>query len=136
MRVAVDGIRDELVLEEDVPASSWEMDSFDIKFVDNVHITCKFSKIYKEILASGSVTFQRDITCSRCLCQSRQTVKQDFTKSYNTEKAGKFLELDSDIREEIILNFPNKVLCSADCKGLCPHCGVNLNIQACKCNNK
>lgn len=136
MRVAVDDIRDELVIEEDIQASSWDMDSFDIKFVDNVHIACRFSKIYKELMVSGSISFQRDITCSRCLSQARQAVKQDFTKTYNIEKTGKFLELDNDIREEIILNFPNKVLCSSDCKGLCPHCGVNLNIQTCKCNNK
>lgn len=32
-----------------------------------------------------------------------------------------------------ILNMDTKTLCSEDCKGLCPGCGVNLNREACRC---
>jgi len=26
-----------------------------------------------------------------------------------------------------------KLLCRSDCKGLCPHCGRNLNVESCDC---
>jgi len=28
-----------------------------------------------------------------------------------------------------------KPLCHADCKGLCPQCGANLNLESCTCEN-
>jgi uncharacterized protein len=24
-------------------------------------------------------------------------------------------------------------LCKPDCKGLCPHCGIDLNVEQCNC---
>jgi uncharacterized protein len=38
-----------------------------------------------------------------------------------------FLDLTDRVIEAIILEIPMKVLCKPDCKGLCPHCGINLN---------
>jgi uncharacterized protein len=32
-----------------------------------------------------------------------------------------------------LLTLPARVLCQADCKGLCPHCGQNLNTAQCNC---
>ena len=32
-----------------------------------------------------------------------------------------------------ILDMDTKFLCSEDCKGLCPGCGVNLNRETCRC---
>lgn len=41
--------------------------------------------------------------------------------------SGEELDLTDRIIEAIILEIPMKVLCSEDCKGLCPVCGINLN---------
>lgn len=38
--------------------------------------------------------------------------------------------------EELVLALPVKVLCSKDCKGLCPECGENLNFNVCPCNKQ
>ena len=43
------------------------------------------------------------------------------------------VDLDEIICNNVYLNFPTKVLCSEDCKGLCPHCGTDLNLQKCDC---
>jgi uncharacterized protein len=37
------------------------------------------------------------------------------------------------LRENVLLNLPLQPLCRADCRGLCPHCGVNLNESSCGC---
>ena len=34
-----------------------------------------------------------------------------------------FLDIDEELREAIIFDFPSKLLCSEDCQGLCPKCG-------------
>lgn len=37
------------------------------------------------------------------------------------------------VEDFLILALPYSVLCSANCKGLCPHCGKNLNNGSCDC---
>lgn len=44
------------------------------------------------------------------------------------------LDLEELILSDILLELPTKLLCKEDCKGLCPHCGCNLNHQSCDCN--
>lgn len=43
------------------------------------------------------------------------------------------LPLHDVIREQIYLTIPMKILCRVDCRGLCPHCGVDLNEIECSC---
>lgn len=43
------------------------------------------------------------------------------------------LDLDAFVWEEVSLSLPSKMLCSEDCKGLCPQCGANLNVSECDC---
>ena len=44
------------------------------------------------------------------------------------------LDVDGYLREELMIGFPLQVLCSDDCKGLCPKCGANLNKGECGCD--
>jgi uncharacterized protein len=43
------------------------------------------------------------------------------------------LLLDEFIRQQLILEKPEYPVCAADCQGLCPHCGCNLNETECDC---
>ncbi len=43
------------------------------------------------------------------------------------------LDLDEVVSEAFILAMDTKVLCSEDCKGLCPRCGADLNLGPCSC---
>ncbi len=45
------------------------------------------------------------------------------------------IELDLLVMEEIVLHVPLKPLCDDLCKGLCPHCGTNLNTDICGCKS-
>ena len=46
------------------------------------------------------------------------------------------LELDEVVISDIILHYPQKFLCSEDCKGLCPVCGKNRNEGDCGCEKQ
>jgi uncharacterized protein len=50
--------------------------------------------------------------------------------------AGKEIELDPLVREQILLALPGYPLCREDCKGLCPVCGQNLNERECGCDRR
>jgi len=43
------------------------------------------------------------------------------------------LDVDAMAAEQVYLEIPMKPLCSPDCRGLCPRCGTNLNIETCAC---
>lgn len=43
------------------------------------------------------------------------------------------IDLTHELRDLIILGLPGKYLCREDCRGLCPGCGVDLNLQDCTC---
>ena len=42
-------------------------------------------------------------------------------------------DLTEFLRQNILVAAPIKTLCSDECKGLCPHCGKNLNDGPCDC---
>jgi uncharacterized protein len=49
---------------------------------------------------------------------------------------GNEIDLTETIREQILLNLPEQVLCKEDCKGLCPQCGANRNLLDCDCGKE
>ena len=48
---------------------------------------------------------------------------------------GEDIDVDELILNEILVNFPAKILCQDDCKGICPVCGKNRNLVSCGCDD-
>ena len=49
---------------------------------------------------------------------------------------GESADLDDIMNTAFVLNLDSKMLCSPDCKGLCPRCGKNLNEGPCGCKKE
>lgn len=47
---------------------------------------------------------------------------------------GYHLDIEAFVYNEILVNWPTKILCKTDCKGVCPVCGQNLNDGECGCD--
>lgn len=43
------------------------------------------------------------------------------------------VDLTDAVRDALLLEMPYRFLCSENCKGLCPNCGINLNLGTCTC---
>jgi uncharacterized protein len=83
--------------------------------------------------------------CARCLNEVALEVRaeqQEFaptaTGGWKESELSAFIDdLVVDVggiaREAVILAIPSQVLCSPSCKGLCPHCGHELNRGSCGC---
>ncbi|BEP29417.1 YceD family protein [Helicovermis profundi] len=82
--------------------------------------------------------------CSRCLEETKKTISNSFErelllKSFDDTSedvmviSNNLIDLTEVVMEDLYLNFPNKVLCSPDCNGLCSMCGANLNYESCGC---
>lgn len=101
----------------------------------------------KHLLIETELDVTLEIPCDRCLTP----VDTDFHISVSrklpiggepvSEEDGEEddyvdgfdLDVDRLIYGEIMVNWPTKVLCKEDCKGICRKCGVNLNLQTCDC---
>lgn len=60
----------------------------------------------------------------------RAVEEDDLGVSYYRDDTIDLAEL---IREQFYLALPMKPLCRAECKGLCPTCGLNRNRETCSC---
>ena len=47
---------------------------------------------------------------------------------------GKGLEVNDIFWEQVALELPSKVVCSEQCRGICPACGANRNREPCSCS--
>lgn len=45
------------------------------------------------------------------------------------------LDLTEVVRQELVVASDSILYCKADCKGLCPHCGRDRNVEPCDCQD-
>jgi len=111
-------------------------------------------QIVKDIRIAGSLNTRVQLACARCLEPVVQEVKHTFDLLYRPQGAdagreelsvtsaeaevsyyqGEGLQLADVLQEQLLLALPLKAICRDDCKGLCPHCGKNLNVEQCDCS--
>jgi len=127
-----------------------EIDGKDVRVAGDV----KLIRTNRGILAKGNLTTGLEIECSRCLERFIYTIKMKFEEEYFptidvlsglpvaipeeqpvyfTIDENHVIDLDEAIRQYALLAIPMKPLCKAECAGICPYCGENLNLETCKC---
>lgn len=80
--------------------------------------------------------------CTRCLKDVEKSFVLDFSELVEVDNPDGYsvvndtVDLSKIVDDIVSINSPTTFLCSDDCKGICTGCGVNLNDQQCKCNNK
>lgn len=102
----------------------------------------------KRVLIQAEAEYVLTAPCDRCLrevelpFEIRYAQEIDFSKPEEERGeepdgisciSGYDLDVNRLILEEILVDFPAKVLCRQDCKGICSVCGKNLNEGACGC---
>jgi len=110
-------------------------------------------QVIKDIRLRGRLSAGLELQCARCLDPVRQDVKREFELLYRPLGAdagrdelsvtdaeaeigyyqGEGILLEDVLREQVLLALPLKITCGDDCKGLCPHCGKNMNQEQCSC---
>ena len=124
---------DSLILIEEFSPEELDLDTEVIKFLEPVKAKAVVTKSYNSVSVAISLNSLLSIRCGRCLREEKKALDRKIELSYAVDKLNPVIELDLDIREEIILDYPIKTLCNINCKGLCPKCGANLNEGGCNC---
>jgi uncharacterized protein len=104
-----------------------------ISFIKPIEVKANVMKTGAELFVDVLLESQVEYTCGKCLSKFEDTFRKKFNTVLEVRPA-EIVELDDEIRQEIILDYPMKIICKAECKGLCPNCGQNLNTGECDCN--
>jgi uncharacterized protein len=110
-------------------------------------------KVVEDIRLVGSMSTQVEVRCARCLDPVEREVSESFDLLYRPQGVdaagdeaainqaeteigyyrGDGLLLEDVLKEQVLLALPVKLVCAAECRGFCPHCGRNLNVENCDC---
>ena len=121
-----------LVLEEEINPEDLDIDIGIMHFPDPLRLRVEAWKSDNDLTVDAHVEGERNFTCSLCLEEFNNLFEKDISLHYDI-KGRDSVVIDQDIRDEIILDHPIRILCSPQCRGLCPFCGANLNHETCDC---
>ncbi len=124
-----------------------------VRFLQPIAVDLILVKAAQAISATGRI--KTSVTCECVRCLSRLLVPLDIPVATQflpvlpplppgeyqmpSEVAedyyyqGDVVVLDDLVRQEVILAVPFRPQCRADCRGLCPQCGQDLNVGTCAC---
>jgi uncharacterized protein len=118
-------------------------------FLESVIVEGLVSNKGMSFEVSGEINARMKQSCSRCLEEVVTLLKVPFNEKYQEadgrkcENVSEFeincfngdeIDITDLVRETLLLAEPIQPVCSETCRGLCPECGANLNINTCGCN--
>jgi uncharacterized protein len=146
---------DRTPLDLELAAEALDVPPEDFALVGPLHFTGDLvRRAAGEYVVSGRLHGTLSVPCSRCLepfavplaatfdlqyapaalveAQDEHEIGQDdlAVEFYRDET----IDLGVLAREQCYLALPMKPLCHETCRGLCPQCGVNLNLTTCACD--
>ncbi len=128
----------------------------DISVEGNIVGTVDFLRTGSDILVSGRLETRVRKVCGRCLGEFVVAVSIEVEEIFyptidilsglavdvppDADEATRIdaqhiLDLWEVIRQDILLSAEEFRYCRPDCKGLCPHCGQDRNLQPCTCQD-
>ncbi len=120
-------------------------------FTSPVSVNIKLDKSSTQIYLKAEIMLNGNFTCDRCLIDFKSEIRTLFNiffmyeaRSLKNDQSNdiqilspdtNYIDISEDVRQYILLAIPIKILCSENCRGLCPSCGIDLNENQCKCKS-
>ena len=117
-----------------------------------IAVTLSYYRAGTDLFFAGQLKAQTVATCARCaeefdssndrafrLVMAPKSVGMDTDPGLRADDLefslydGDEIDLGPLVREQLLLALPTRPLCKDDCRGLCAHCGINLNRGQCQC---
>ena len=139
--------------------AAWE-ESGDFKLNEPVSIEVSLVRIGGLVEVKGRFATSFESFCGRCLKKFTLDLDEPFELTFTNEPLtvhdegadeedgvelsaeelglipfiGDSIDLSEAIGEQLFLALPVRPLCSVECQGLCPYCGIYLNEKKCDCS--
>lgn len=105
------------------------------ELVGDIRIVGEIVKDENKFKVRGKIYCRKKFVCDRCLSAAEEDQIHDFDEEIDgTGIVDNMFDITEIVRDTLIISQPIKNLCKADCRGLCPICGFNLNNGDCKCD--
>ncbi|HEX8213160.1 MAG TPA: DUF177 domain-containing protein [Longimicrobium sp.] len=141
--------REEVEIHEQVAADDPMWEGSDVRLVEPLRVDLTARSVGDDgVLLRGRIQAVVERECRRCLTAVRQPVDDTVDlffapigededelggEIYPMPARGQELDVTEAVREQLLLRAPQYVVCSEECRGLCPQCGTNLNEATCDC---
>lgn len=140
--------RKRLRIDGQLPADGPLVAGADFRLVGPLRVDLDVQQAGPDVVVLGRVEGEAEVACRRCLSPVRTPIDEEVTllfregvsqveaeaeEIYSLPARGNELDLSGAIREQLLLSVPEFVECQEACRGLCPHCGANLNENTCGC---
>jgi DUF177 domain-containing protein len=132
---------------------AFRLDGEEFRLTAPVTLVADVRKDAQKVRLVGRLTTTLECQCSRCLepfpvpvdatldlmflpatantgGHEQEVAEEDLGVGYYRNDV---IDLGDVMREQFYLALPMKPLCQADCRGLCPVCGINRNRETCTC---
>jgi uncharacterized protein len=110
----------------------------------------------EDYLLRGKLAGHVLLPCARCLEDARLAIDEDISVVYVEQEGDSpdesddeatdapdvltfsdgTIDLTPELRDELLMAVPVRVVCREDCAGLCAVCGGNRNLNPCECVDK
>jgi uncharacterized protein len=113
-----------------------------------VKVSFELSRIEEKFLCKAEAKCKILLECARCLKTFEREIVCNFVVEFEPKPfeeiaepevgvsffSDNMLPLGEEIRQELELAVPRTALCSEECRGFCPQCGIDLNTEKCSCS--
>lgn len=138
-----------LALEGAVSPDDPLWDGQELRLRKSLRVKGSAQRAGADVLVRLHVRGEVVIPCSRCLREVGRQVEDEVSLLFRAgvsaeeaetegtyplpERAGGVLDLGGPLREHVLLAVPRYAICREACRGLCAHCGADLNEGQCEC---
>jgi uncharacterized protein len=122
----------------------------DFQFTTPLEVSITYYRAGDDLFFDGQLRGSAEGSCARCLESFSLQIDVPFqfvlTAAPGSEReelhaedlslsfySGDEIDLSPLVDEQTILSLPTRALCREDCRGLCPSCGINRNLDRCEC---
>lgn len=124
----------------------------DYEFLGPAAVAVRYYRTGQELFFQGHLHARVAGQCARCLARFEFDHDPDFDfimvprqgrwadepldgggDEHMMWYEGEVVDLSPALRERLLLTLPTLPLCRDDCRGLCDHCGADLNAGPCGC---
>ena len=126
-----------------------------VRLPEEVSVRGRASRRDEQVDIRGEIRGTLEADCDLCLAPVIIPVEIEFAVSYVPKAVvvepaedreipvddpdfsvyeGETVDVDELVREQLLLAQPSRFRCHEECRGLCAHCGIDLNREACACD--
>jgi len=139
--------RSPLEVDETYRLDLEEGDAGVVRMCGGLHVDTTDSRVS----VRGDLVVAGEGVCDRCLARFAMSYAADVEivivrddrvdegedgSAWTVHQARGVVDLEPALKEAALLTLPQKMVCREDCRGICTHCGADLNEKPCGCDQE